>query len=354
MRPYQTNNFNFIRFVLASMVLLSHAPELIDGNRRRELLSIVCRGNFSFGEVAVAGFFILSGYLITKSWHEQPDLVKFLEKRVRRIFPAFIVASFVSALVVGPLGAQSSTEYFSNLHPLQFLLGVFTLSKPVIPAVFLGQPYPEVNGAMWTIPVEFSCYLAIAAIGIIFGFRRLVWIAIMAVLLGICAIEYSGHHFSWFESVHPNLALYFAAGSCFYVYRGRVRFTPLFAVAAALILCVGMFSYRAHQLIFSLTGSYLLFYFAYAKISLLANFGRLPDVSYGLYLYGWPIQKLIIWWFPEISPWALFPVSGLAAIIAGWASWHLIEKRLIKSKRNASIPSVLPPDSPTRLKPTGD
>ena len=320
------------------MVLLAHAPELVDGNRGREILSIIFRGNFSFGEVAVAGFFILSGFLISKSWDSRPNLWIFLKKRILRIFPAFIVASFVCALIVGPLGAQSLSNYFVEFHFFKFLIGALTLSQPIIPAVFVGQPYAIVNGAMWTIPIEFSCYLAVLVVGLFIGFRRSFCLVVTASLLSLCAFRYFSHKFDWLDVIHPNLASYFAVGSCFYVFRDRISFVPKFAAAAFLTLLIGMFSFRAHQIAFAIVGSYLLFYLAYAKIALIESFGNLPDVSYGLYLYGWPIQKLIIWWFPNISPWLVFPISAFSATAAGWVSWHLIEKRFIKSKKIIGMP----------------
>jgi peptidoglycan/LPS O-acetylase OafA/YrhL len=339
MKANKPNQFNFMRFILAMMVLLAHAPELIDGNRSRELLTLIFRKNFSFGEIAVGGFFILSGFLISKSWHDQPNPSLFIEKRVRRIFPAFIVASLSCALVVGPLGASSALQYFSDFDPLAFLAGALTLSLPVIPPVFAGQPYPFVNGAMWTIPIEFACYLGVLAIGMAGGFRRPVCLAVTASLLGICVLQHSGIRLVWLTPLHPDLAAFFAVGCCYYVFRDDIRLTSKRAAIAAGVLFIGLFSYRWHHLAFALAGSYLLFHFAFADIPRLANFGKLPDVSYGLYLYGWPIQKLIIWFYPGISPWVLFVISAMAAIAAGWASWHVIEKRFIRSKHKTNAPA---------------
>jgi peptidoglycan/LPS O-acetylase OafA/YrhL len=86
------------------MVLLLHAPELIDGNRQYEPFWFMFRQNLSFGGIAVAGFFILSGYLISKNWLSDPDAVQFMNKRIRRIYPGFIVTWLVCSLSVGPLG----------------------------------------------------------------------------------------------------------------------------------------------------------------------------------------------------------------------------------------------------------
>lgn len=324
--------------MLALMVLLAHAPELIDGNRSRELLSIMFRNNFSFGEIAVGGFFILSGFLISKSWHDQPRPSVFIDKRVRRIFPGFIVASLVSACVIGPMGAQSISRYIADFHPLAFAWGVVTLSLPVIPPVFAGQPYPYVNGAIWTIPIEFSCYLGVLAIGLVGGFRRPVCLIVTTLLL-VSMLQHAGFCPAWLAPLHPDLAAFFAVGCCYHVFKDRISLTPKKAAGASAVLLIGLFSYRWHHLAFALAGSYLLFFFAFTPIPLLANFGKLPDVSYGLYLYGWPIQKLMIWFYPGISPWMLFVASAVTAIGVGWASWHLVEKHFIRSKRHVTVPA---------------
>lgn len=98
----RNNNFNFLRLLFASLVIVSHAPELRDGNRSREILTRIF-GSISFGELAVDGFFLLSGYLIVQSWHHGPELGSFFSKRIRRIYPAFIIASLFCIAVVVPL-----------------------------------------------------------------------------------------------------------------------------------------------------------------------------------------------------------------------------------------------------------
>ena len=80
------NNFGAIRLALAFLVILSHSSEMIDGNRSRELLTQVF-GTISFGELAVDCFFIISGYLITKSYLSSTSALEYLVKRVLRIYP---------------------------------------------------------------------------------------------------------------------------------------------------------------------------------------------------------------------------------------------------------------------------
>lgn len=85
--PDRTNNFNLLRLIFAVLVLLAHSPEIVDGNRDRELLTML-GGILSFGELAVDGFFLLSGYLIMQSWNNHPHALPFLKSEFCESTPA--------------------------------------------------------------------------------------------------------------------------------------------------------------------------------------------------------------------------------------------------------------------------
>jgi peptidoglycan/LPS O-acetylase OafA/YrhL len=321
------NNFNLIRIILALLVILGHSPEIIDGDRHRELLTRVF-SSLSFGELAVDGFFLLSGYLIMQSWDAQPLAWPFLKKRLLRIYPGFIVAAAVCALVVGPLGATSA-KYFASFETSEFIKSVLLLQIPAVPAVFEGQPYPNINGAMWTISREFCCYLLVLALGASGVLRvRHFWLGLTAVVFAaIVALKLTN-----VPILDLRLASFFLSGGCYYIYRDRIPMKGVAAVAAATVATLFMFSWRASELVLASIGGYALLYVASKRSALLSNFNRLPDVSYGVYLYGWPIQKLLFWHEPSMSPWALFAISASLAILAGTVSWYLIEKPALRFK----------------------
>lgn len=209
--------------MLALMVLLGHAPEMVDGNRHRELLTLLFH-TASLGEVAVAGFLVLSGFLILQSWQQRPQLGDFLRKRVLHIYPAFVVASLISAFIVGPLGAQSPTHYLAEINPVLLTKSIALLRMPDVPGTFLGQPHGSVNGAMWTIEMEFRCYLLVALLGLCgLSKNRYLWLGLSVLILGLFAfphlktIRFRGERllFANFPAF-VRLLGFFLAGGCFY------------------------------------------------------------------------------------------------------------------------------------------
>jgi peptidoglycan/LPS O-acetylase OafA/YrhL len=331
------NNFNFLRLFFASLVLLSHAPEIADGNRSRELLTLFF-GSISFGELAVDGFFLLSGYLIVKSWMSDPDAVSFMRKRIARIYPGFIVASIIGAMIVGPLGAVPS-EYFEKFKILSFLKGTVFLQSTITPPTFIGLSTSAVNSSMWTIFFEFLCYLMVMGLGMVGVVkRRKVWLLVsfcVLVAFGLHRFGYLGLSGSMLLDLARNLmrlASVFFVGGCFYLYRERIKFLPALAVFAAVALFAGLFWAEAAEIFLAIFGGYLLFYIAHARLPMLRKFNDFPDISYGLYLYGWPVQMLLVWYRPNLSPWAVFPLSLAASAVLGLISWHAVEKPCLKLK----------------------
>jgi len=329
----QANHFNLIRLILAILVLVTHAPELIDGNRSREPLTRLFH-TLSFGDLAVNGFFLLSGYLIVQSWTLDPSAFDFLKKRILRIVPAFFIATLICAFFIAPFVA--SDTYFSDFNFGKFFLGMFTLRNPQIPPVFAGTYIPEINKSMWTIFFEFSCYLMVLAFGLLRIVKRpKIWIGITVTFTFLLLMQKLGYiafpNIGGVSAV-PRLFTCYLVGGALYLFKDYIHYTKLNACIAAFILFVAMFSIHWAEIATAYLGGFLLIYLAYAKNDLIAQFNKFPDVSYGTYLYGWPTQKLLIWYFPAIEAWAVCILSIFIAVSAGAASWYLIEKPFMKLK----------------------
>ncbi len=334
----EKNNFNFLRLVLASFVALSHSSELLDGNRSREILQNLT-GQMSFGDAAVAGLFVISGFLVTQSWRRDPRFWKFLAKRARRLYPGFIVASLASAFLVGPL---SGPEYLAHFDYPGYFWSLVFLKTPHVPPVFAAtQPYASVNGALWSISHEARCYWAVAILGLFSLQTRLAryWITILLVGWMMAWLASSGNWFpaeisghSLYNPFFLRSGAYFIAGVVICLSHEKIKFHPAgIILALALLVTTGLLG--GFALGWMLGGSYLLFYFAFREIPWLRPFRWWPDMSYGTYLYSWPIYKMLIAAKPDFSPWPLFLLNLTLSLLCGYLSWTLIERRFLSRSR---------------------
>jgi peptidoglycan/LPS O-acetylase OafA/YrhL len=328
------NNFSELRLLFAFLVVISHAPELIDGNRSREMLTRIF-GTLSFGEVGVDGFFLISGFLITKSFQESRSVGSYLLKRVLRIYPGYIAAFLLCLFVLGPLvGGQ-----ISELSAARVLAEIIGLKAPTMEGVFRGSHYPALNGPMWTISYEFRCYLLVVAVGISGLLRHRLLVAIItSTLLALSAMHLDVTLPFGLKQIFgepDKLVMFagiFACGALHYLYRDRIHYRWEWAALSALALFGLMFSTILAQAALATFGGYILFWFAFNATSQRFSVIRTNvDLSYGIYLYAWPVQKLLIWFDPKISPASFLETTIIAGILA-YASWTLVEKPFLNLK----------------------
>jgi peptidoglycan/LPS O-acetylase OafA/YrhL len=333
------NNLNLLRLVLAASVILAHSPELIDGNRGRELAARIFGSWVSLGVLAVDGFFILSGYLIAQSWERNPRVYAYLRKRVVRIYPGFLVACVISALLAS-LGGND--QYWGEFRVLRFVKGLLVLAVPKIPAAFLALPHSIINGPLWTISYEFACYLGLAILGVMGLLRRRWLVLVGTILVTVWATAQAKH---WLPPIShripigasnsdlPRLMSCFLTGTCYYLFRDKVRFTGPATLAAMGLLLSAMFRESTATVAIPLCGGYLLLAAGLGSPVPGTAWVRKEDVSYGVYLYAWPIQQLLINHWRYIDPWLLSAITLPLAFLAGWASWNWIERPAMKRWR---------------------
>ena len=319
--------------ILAVLVILAHSPELVDGNRSREILTRIF-GTLSLGDVGVDGFFLLSGFLITKSFQRSPTLFGYVTKRVARIYPGFVVAFLMSLLVVAPLAGVAPLSFAAVAAQVP---GMAMLQEPLATGAFAGLPHPQLDGSLWTIGYEFRCYGLVLVAGLLGVLRRkFLCLTLVATMVGLSLAQLDfGTHVLWQVTGNLNVMLrfgmLFGCGALFHLFDGQVRYTRGGAIAAAMILCAALFSPRCAEPGLAIAGGYVLFYLAFHCNGTRYNrIGDRADLSYGTYLYAWPIQNLLIYWFHGISPWALDLIALPASLLLATASWYGVERPFMR------------------------
>lgn len=327
----EKNSFDLIRFLASTLVLFSHSFPLVL-NARSEPLVMATDGNVSGGKVAVLLFFILSGFLIAASWESKNSLSGFLIARIRRIFPGLAVVLALTVIAGIFLTTASVAEYFRSatiyfIKNLTLYKGKFDIA-----GVFEDNPYGSaLNGSLWTLRHEFTCYLVVALFGFLGFMRHLsVWI----LWLSCVTLALSNSISINFLKEFLPLCSWFLAGTLAYLYRDL--YLSRTNLVIAVILLAATFIFGFNLLIVSPIIAYFLIRIAYIP-SVFSNFGKYGDFSYGIYIYAFPVQQFVIYLITKsllgpMSWWVVFLVSFPVTLLFAVASWHLIEKRFLKRK----------------------
>lgn len=340
LKPLHKNNFGLLRLILASLVVVSHSSEMLDGNRSREALTSLGSA-VTFGELAVDGFFIISGYLVLQSFEKSATILDYLKKRILRIYPGFIVCAVLVIASSPFIGAQPQPSTLKDCGAV--LLDLATLNWPHM-AAYPDLHFHSTNGSAWSIVYEFRCYLMVILLGFLMIFRN------RFILLVITASLIVSHMVGWPTYLGPiakivglpqlfiRMAGFFCVGMCFYSFRDTYRFDRYLALSCAVALAIGLASPLFAETCFAVFGAYLLFWFALGlKSEFLAEMNNRNDISYGTYLYAWPISAGLIYFFSIVSPISLFLLTLPLALLAGFLSWHLVEKRAVSLGKRAAL-----------------
>jgi len=345
--PYDSrqNNLDAVRLALAVLVIFSHSFPLTRGFDETEPMMRATGGQTTAGTVAVDLFFVISGFLIANSFLNSRSVLSFLDKRVRRIYPGFIAAMVLCALVVAPLAgaAMTSAHFWSPL--VDFLQRTVRLLEFQYTYAFHNNPYKNsINGAAWTIPYEFLCYAGVAILGVAGVLRRR---GLVLLLLGVSLLfcllylvnnwkveaPFRGHLQKW-----AYLTPSYLAGVTFYLWRDAIPHSGKLALVCVAVLAACCFVPNSWAECFPLAGAYLVFWFAFHPRIALQNFGKFGDFSYGTYLYAFPIQQLIVQASgASLGPMGLFVLAAPATLLAGAVSWWGVEHWFLPGKKRQTM-----------------
>lgn len=335
--------------MMALLVIYSHSFALFMGNEKRETLSLLTNGFYNSGNVGVWVFFIISGFLVAQSLERSATMWSYGAKRIRRVYPGYMVATTICAFVVTPLFIPGGS-LIPDMSEAARTIGLNMLFSNHFPVenLFRYNPNPAINGSLWSIKYEVLCYVGVALLGLAGFLRRRIAIAILycSIVTIWCWLDATGRKpggspfildvigwpYLWF-SVLPN----FLAGILVHLYRDRLP-RSIVILSAGLILCWIAFywPYRPAGMILAHlavppTMAYGVFYIAFHPRITLHGAARFGDFSYGTYLYGFVIQQMLLATF-SLRFWPFLLLSMLCSLSAGVVSWFLIERHFLVRK----------------------
>lgn len=352
--------FDLLRLVLATSVVAFHAPWLVADAHDLDGKFLVWLPGYGILSI----FFALSGFLIAGS-AGRLKLNDFLLNRGLRIFPALAIEVIFSAFILGIFFTNLSfKDYISNGQTWQYLTNIIALINYHLPGVFLSNPQPEVNISLWTVPYEFLCY-AIMSLIIIFGLikrpKMIVGLALLACLIGL-VLQYGfgmmpiAPRLGIIEKVlgrifvdHPSrLLVSFLLGIYAYQIRDHLPYSKtllLLALGVCAIFAVGkpaeVIGYPIVNLLLVPALAYLMVYVGVSNVYTPKIF-RKGDYSYGIYLYGMPVQQVMIASLPGVrNVLVQFCISMIFIVIFSAFSWHYIEKPILKLRKKFSFISAV-------------
>jgi peptidoglycan/LPS O-acetylase OafA/YrhL len=325
----ESNHFNFIRLFAAFLVFYGHGYVLMGAGAVNIVLN---------HELGVFIFFAISGYLISMSWDKDPSLKRFFIRRSLRIFPALGVVTLISVFILGPIMTTwSLKEYFTSWYIVLYLKNILLHISYYLPGVFEHNPVPNaVNGSLWSLPAEFFMYILVAIFGhgrhytkyIVFGFFLVcvfltaTWARVspdMIVLYGtdLRQVAITGTFF-WAGATmfHWNIKKYFSFES--------------FVIVLLLLMFLYQWGY-----VYSVVSLFLIPFavlsFGFSHSNILSVFNKV-DYSYGFYIYAFPVQQSLVYWYPHMSM--------SYSLTIGFTITMILSAIIIPQQKNSKISKV--------------
>jgi peptidoglycan/LPS O-acetylase OafA/YrhL len=335
--PERDNNFDILRLFAALLVMYGHAYPITGA----------ATPGFAANGVQTIGvkiFFSISGFLVAQSWMRDPDLIRYLWRRSLRILPGLVVVVVLTAFLLGPLvSTEPLSIYLSSASTHNYLKNIALYIHYGLPGVFQGNPYPHaVNGSLWSLPAEVVMYF-IAPLGLalagVSGRPRAIIITLSMLLAGASLYllhidPRKGQLVLYLTDVWAWLAVapYFLIGMTYAVCKAESLLDVNVAFLALFGLAVVETSAVVKEALLMLVLPYACLGFALSSGWAFRPITRHGDLSYGTFLYGFPMQQLVMHYGGAMDPWRNFFIATGLTLGCAYASWRFVEKPALAYK----------------------
>jgi peptidoglycan/LPS O-acetylase OafA/YrhL len=335
------NNFDFLRLLFATFVIITHSYTL-SGINDCDWLCQLTNGQLYFSYIGVRGFFIISGFLVFQSLERSKNIVDYFWKRCLRIFPALAVVLVLTIILAPIVYENKAVPYLESRSVWMYVpnnLSLYNIQYG-IKGVFEKNPHPSsVNGSLWTIAYEFIMYILLS---FLIFFRRSVVLTriLLAISFGLLVCgniflpaEVANYDYYINSKILMEVGAYFLAGSVLASLNvEQFKYFKAAAVIAFSLIIISVilkFFYAIKFIAFPLV---VLFAGTRSTKGINNSGKKIGDLSYGVYIYAFPVQQTLFYFF-KLNYLSLMLVSIPISFALAYLSWHLIESKALKLKK---------------------
>ena len=338
------NNFDFLRLVFATLVLVTHSY-VLSGSSENDILGIWTSGQINCSSLGVKGFFIISGYLIFQSAFRSRSWRDYIIKRILRIYPGYIAVLIFAVVLAFCLSDHNLRGYLADNSVWSYLGNNIAMFLPLhyqIDSVFGTNVYKyAINGSIWTIPYEFFFYIILSFVFALKKWPELLTaaLAFFYIIIFLWTVKYEDRPgidlLKNIFDIHllAHFALCFFGGALLASLRVDLSKYKTYFLIGSCVMCIIFIATKTFYftqfailpLIIVLTGSH-------ATKGIAGLNSKIGDFSYGIYLYGFIVQQTLEHFF-KFNCWKLMITSIPISFIFGALSWFLIEKRALQAKK---------------------
>lgn len=332
------NNLNLLRFLAASAVVFTHSLAFF--GKTASFDPVFRLFGIGAGDLAVNVFFVVSGYLIARSWSKRRNLVDFAWARGARIYPALWASTLafvlLAAVALSPLAPLDFLKLPSTWGYIVKNSTMLFGAQPGLPATFEAAT-SSFNTPLWTLPHELQMYALVAVLGML-GLleRRAVPLVIVATSLVLWIA--GENQVAVFTYSRFRLMLHFYLGVTFFLFAERIVLDNrlMLAVLAALVVTAFFVPMEHRRYVLAFVTPALVFWFGFVPAGFIRRFNSLGDYSYGIYILAFPIQLMLFTFAPAIdNPFGHLMICYTLTLLLAAMSWHLLESRALRARQPA-------------------
>lgn len=324
----KSENLHLMRFIAAIMVILFHSFHIAKGSETGEWFRVLTNHQLTMGEFAVSLFFLCGGYLIAMSVEKYKTAKEYFLARIKRLFPPLIFVTIATVIGCSFISDWKPAGYVLSWDTWKYLLNAVFIRVHELPGVFANNPDAVVNGSLWTLPLEFVCYILcfIAFKCTLLQKKRFPYGIPIVVIGAIVAWNLGEMYQSLREGISPVLLFYIGMG--YWVYREYVVLSARYFLIS-IVVFVLLFVVGAGDISMLVAFPYMMMYLWFGMKQCSPKLGKLGNYSYGIYLWGFTVQQVVVYFWPKATmpPMLNALISIPISILLGVLTYEIVENK---------------------------